>query len=176
VGTELFRRVKILATIGPSSGRYEVLSRLIQEGVDGFRINFSHGEPSQWDEWIKIVRELSEEYDREVSIIGDLPGPQVRIGELPPQEVKAKDNVKLVFSGKTEEEKVIPIPIRKVFEGWGKVRTVYFSINRYLDGTITIWSSKKIVVTCAGGLDYKFKGEYDSAKQLINHFKKEIKK
>lgn len=60
--------------------------------------------------------------------------------------------------------------------GGGKVRTVYFSINRYLDGTITIWSSKKIVVTCAGGLDYKFKGEYDSAKQLINHFKKEIKK
>ena len=60
--------------------------------------------------------------------------------------------------------------------GWGKVRTVYFSINRYLDGTITIWSAKKIVVTCAGGLDYKFKGEYNSAKQLINHFKKEIKK
>jgi pyruvate kinase len=112
----LFRRVKILATIGPSSGKYEVLSRLIQEGVDGFRINFSHGEPSQWDEWVKIVRELSEEYERDVLIIGDLPGPQVRIGELPPQEVKAKDNVKLIFSEKTQEEKVIPIPIRKVFE------------------------------------------------------------
>ena len=60
--------------------------------------------------------------------------------------------------------------------GGGKVRTVYFSINRYLDGTITIWSAKKIVVTCAGGLHHRFEGEYDSAKQLINHFKKEIKK
>jgi hypothetical protein len=60
--------------------------------------------------------------------------------------------------------------------GGGKVRTVYFSINRYLDGTITIWSAKKIVVTCSGGLHHLFKGEYDSAKQLINHFKKEIKK
>ncbi len=112
----MFRRVKILATIGPSSGKYEILSRLIQEGVDGFRINFSHGEPAQWDEWVRIVRELSEEHERDVSIIGDLPGPQVRIGELPPQEVKAKDNVKLIYSEKTEEEKIIPIPIRKVFE------------------------------------------------------------
>jgi hypothetical protein len=71
--------------------------------------------------------------------------------------------------------------------GGGKVRTVYFSINRYLDGTITIWSAtkivvtcaggaKKIVVTCSGGLHHLFEGEYDSTKQLINHFKKEIKK
>ncbi|ABN69999.1 pyruvate kinase [Staphylothermus marinus F1] len=110
------RKVKIITTIGPSSGKYEVLSRLIQEGVDGFRINFSHGNPHEWDEWVKMVRELAEKYEREISIMGDLPGPQVRIGELPVQEIKAKQTVKLVYKDKVDEENTIPVPNRKVFE------------------------------------------------------------
>ncbi|RLG87764.1 MAG: pyruvate kinase, partial [Thermoprotei archaeon] len=110
----MYRKVKIITTIGPSSGNYDTIYKLIQEGVDGFRINFSHGEPKQWDEWIKMVREVSTKLEKEVALIGDIPGPQIRIGNLPVQEIKAKETVKLVFGEETNEMKTIPIPIKKV--------------------------------------------------------------
>ncbi len=109
-------RVKILVTLGPSSAKYEIIRRLVSEGVSGFRINYSHGEPSIWDEWIKMINEVVSELERRVSIIGDLPGPQVRIGEIPEQEVKMKQQVRLVYAEKTEEEGIIPIPVKKFFE------------------------------------------------------------
>lgn len=107
---------KILATIGPASGKYEIIRRLICEGVNGFRINYSHGSPAIWDEWIKLVNDVMSELNTTVSIIGDLPGPQIRIGELPSHALKAKEKVTLVFKDKTDEEKTIPVPIKKFFE------------------------------------------------------------
>ncbi len=109
-------RVKILATVGPSSSSFDTIRKLVIEGVSGFRINFSHGDPDQWTEWIKIIREVSSELEKPVSIIGDLPGPQVRIGELPVQELHARQQIKLVYSNKSEAAGVIPIPIAKFFE------------------------------------------------------------
>ncbi len=111
-----YARVKILATLGPSTSKYDVIRRLIGEGVNGFRINFSHGGPNEWDEWINMVHEAAEELDRVVSIIGDLPGPQVRIGELPVQELEMKQQIRLIHGEKTEEPGIIPIPVKKFFE------------------------------------------------------------
>ena len=112
----MYRKVKIITTIGPSSGNYDTIYKMIQEGVDGFRINFSHGEPKQWDEWIKMVKEASTKLEKEVALIGDIPGPQIRIGNLPVQEIRTRETVKLVFGEETNEMKTIPIPIKKVFE------------------------------------------------------------
>ncbi len=109
-------RVKIIATIGPATGKYEVIKRLISEGVSCFRINYSHGEPKIWDEWISYVRDASTELDTIVSIMGDLPGPQIRIGDIKPQEIHVKDKIVLVLGNSASEEKVVPIPIKKVFE------------------------------------------------------------
>lgn len=57
--------------------------------------------------------------------------------------------------------------------GRGKIRTVTFGVSRYLDAVIEIWSPKKLVVKCQGGLGYKFEGEYDSVDKLIERFTKE---
>jgi hypothetical protein len=57
--------------------------------------------------------------------------------------------------------------------GKGKVRTITFGVSRYLDAVIYIWSPKRISVKGRGGLAYKFDGEYKSADELINKFKKE---
>ncbi len=108
-------RVKILVTLGPSISDYNVIRKLIEEGVSGFRINYIHGSPNEWDEWIKMVREASEELDKVVSIIGDIPGPQIRIGDFTAFEVKARDKIILFYGGKSEERK-IPIPHKKLFE------------------------------------------------------------
>lgn len=59
--------------------------------------------------------------------------------------------------------------------GRGKIRTIAFGVNRYLDATIRIYTPKKIVVRGQGGLAYKFDGTYYSAEELISHFKKETK-
>lgn len=58
--------------------------------------------------------------------------------------------------------------------GRGKIRSITFGVSRYLDAEIQIWTPKKIVVRCQGGLYYKFEGEYNSADELIEKFKGEI--
>jgi pyruvate kinase len=76
------RRTKIVATLGPASREPEVLRQLFEAGVDVFRLNFAHGTPEEQAETVRRVRQTSEEVGREVGILGDLPGPKLRLGDL----------------------------------------------------------------------------------------------
>jgi pyruvate kinase len=76
------RRTKIVATIGPASSSPEVLRELFAAGVDVFRFNFAHGTPEEQAEHVRRVRAISKEMGREVGIMGDLPGPKLRLGDL----------------------------------------------------------------------------------------------
>jgi pyruvate kinase len=76
------RRTKIVATIGPASSSRDVLRKLMEAGMDGARLNFSHGEHDEHAEVAKNVRELQKETGRPVALIADLQGPKLRIGEL----------------------------------------------------------------------------------------------
>jgi len=76
------RRTKIIATVGPASWAPEVLERLVAAGADVFRLNFSHAGPERQAETIAAVRSAAERVGREVAILGDLPGPKLRIGSL----------------------------------------------------------------------------------------------
>ncbi|MFN8163562.1 MAG: pyruvate kinase [Solirubrobacterales bacterium] len=78
----LGRRTKIVATVGPASWDTGVLERMIAAGADVFRLNFSHAGPDRQAEVIESIREASERVGREVAVLGDLPGPKLRIGEL----------------------------------------------------------------------------------------------
>lgn len=110
-------KVKILVTLGPSISSYDMIKRLIEEGVSGFRINYIHGTPDNWDEWIKIVREVSEELDNVVSIIGDIPGPQIRIGDFNIFEVEAGEKIILTYGERVENDKNnIPVPCKELFK------------------------------------------------------------
>jgi len=51
------KRTKIIATIGPSSDSLEMLEKLIRNGVDVFRLNFSHGDHSYHLENLKKIRQ-----------------------------------------------------------------------------------------------------------------------
>jgi pyruvate kinase len=81
------RRVKIVATIGPSSQSRESLSALIQAGIDVARLNFSHGTHAEHLERIHLIRALSVELHKPVSILQDLQGPKLRVGTLPKEGV-----------------------------------------------------------------------------------------
>jgi pyruvate kinase len=76
------RRTKIVATIGPSSSSEEMLGRLIEAGMDGARLNFSHGRHEQHAENARRLREAQAAAGRPVAMIADLQGPKLRIGEL----------------------------------------------------------------------------------------------
>jgi pyruvate kinase len=77
------RRTKIVATVGPASWDPSVLEQMIVAGVDVFRLNFSHGDAETHQRVIRDIRAISERIDMEVGILGDLPGPKLRVGEYP---------------------------------------------------------------------------------------------
>jgi pyruvate kinase len=79
----LDRRTKIVATIGPASSAPETLARLIEAGMDGARLNFSHGTGDEHAESARRVRDAQAAAERPLALIADLQGPKLRIGDLP---------------------------------------------------------------------------------------------
>jgi pyruvate kinase len=76
------RRTKIVATIGPASRERPVLERLARAGIDVVRLNFSHGEPEEHLQVMRMVREISGQLDRPIAVLQDLAGPKIRTGRL----------------------------------------------------------------------------------------------
>ncbi|MBI2358052.1 MAG: pyruvate kinase, partial [Deltaproteobacteria bacterium] len=76
------RRTKIICTVGPASRSPEMLRRLIEAGVDLFRLNFSHGTVAEHRATIHRIRAISKELEKSVAILQDLPGPKIRIGSF----------------------------------------------------------------------------------------------
>jgi len=72
------RRTKIIATIGPVSESEETLKRLIAEGMDMARLNFSHNEYAWHGKIIDLIKKISQEAGKKISIIADLQGPRIR--------------------------------------------------------------------------------------------------
>lgn len=83
------KKTKIVATLGPATSKKEVLRDMINAGVDVFRINFSHADYSDVEERVKMIRELSEELGVNISILGDLQGPKLRVGVMAGEVVVA---------------------------------------------------------------------------------------
>lgn len=76
------KKTKIVATLGPATRNREVLKKMIEAGVDVFRINFSHANYDEVKERIQTIRTLSKEYGYNTSILADLQGPKLRIGTM----------------------------------------------------------------------------------------------
>jgi pyruvate kinase len=78
----IFKRTKILATVGPATGTPEMIEQLITAGVNGLRLNFSHGDYAERDDQITWIREASKKIGKPVAILQDLQGPKIRLGML----------------------------------------------------------------------------------------------
>ncbi|MDD4036006.1 MAG: pyruvate kinase [Bacilli bacterium] len=76
------KKTKIVCTIGPVSYSKEVLKQLIKEGMNVARINLSHANHSFCEKTIKNIRELNKELDTNISIMLDLQGPEIRVGQF----------------------------------------------------------------------------------------------
>src|ERR1035437_2781813 len=78
----IFKRTKILATLGPQTSNPEMIEKLALAGANGFRLNFSHGNYEERDEQIKWIRQVSQKIDKPIAILHDLQGPKIRLGTL----------------------------------------------------------------------------------------------
>ena len=110
-------RVKVIASLGPSTSSPETVESLVSLGVSGFRINFSHGSQKEWGEYVKLVREAEEKLGRHVALIGDLRGPSVRTGELKETiSLRKGESVEFFYGEKSEVSKAVPVPVRELFD------------------------------------------------------------
>ena len=78
----MFRRTKIVATLGPASSDRRTLARMIEAGLDVVRMNFSHGTASEHVERVELVRALARKAGRSIGVMVDLQGPKIRIGRF----------------------------------------------------------------------------------------------
>ncbi len=92
-----FNKTKVLATVGPASNTSERLLSLVQEGVDAFRLNFSHGEHSEHLEVINHVREINNKHNMTVCLVQDLQGPKIRVGEVQNGGVEIKEGEEILL-------------------------------------------------------------------------------
>ncbi|HSI81242.1 MAG TPA: pyruvate kinase [Solirubrobacterales bacterium] len=76
------RRTKIVATIGPATRSVEMMAELLRAGVDVFRFNFSHGSRSDHADNFAMAREASKLVGKQAGILGDLPGPKIRLWDV----------------------------------------------------------------------------------------------
>lgn len=93
-----FNKTKIVATIGPASSSHEVLRKMMIAGVDVCRLNLSHGEDSVHEGVINTIRELNRELNVHTSILVDLQGPKLRIGEVEGNEIFLENGSLVTFS------------------------------------------------------------------------------
>lgn len=93
--SKLFKRTKILATVGPAVFAEEKIKDMVYAGVNGFRLNFSHGNYEERDEQIRVIRKYAAERGKTVAIVQDLQGPKIRLGEIKDNrmDLKAGDEI-----------------------------------------------------------------------------------
>jgi pyruvate kinase len=134
----IFKRTKILATLGPITSTPEMITDLIAAGTNGFRLNFSHGDYAERDDQINWIREASRKNGKPVAILQDLQGPKIRLGMLNENmDVKKGDEIILDHAAE-HNGNVLPVQYNlaeKVQVGQpiyifdGKVRTTVLEIT-----------------------------------------------
>lgn len=97
-----FKKTKIIATLGPASSSKEMIKKLIKSGVDVLRVNFSHATHDEVERIVNDVNGLRKELGSNVTLLGDLQGPKIRIGELE-NDIELKKNQSLSICSNLSE-------------------------------------------------------------------------
>jgi len=90
------KKTKIVATLGPATSNEEIIREMILEGVDVFRINFSHAKYDIAKKNIQTIRKVSAELGSNTAVLADLQGPKLRIGMMK-EEVVVRTGDEILF-------------------------------------------------------------------------------
>ena len=94
------KRTKIVATVGPACDSYEQLLDLVKAGVNVFRLNFSHGSHEDKKKIIERIKQINSSEPYNISILADLQGPKLRVGELKDGSLQIDEGDILTFTNK----------------------------------------------------------------------------
>ncbi len=140
-----YKRTKIIATVGPATDSYEAILSAIKAGANGIRLNFSHGAYEERERQIKWIRKASREYGKPISIIADLQGPKIRLGDFEGIiNVLEGQSLRIGYNADYEKDGIIPMQYdlsKKVKRGErlyiydGKVKTIVTSVK---DGLVHV--------------------------------------
>ncbi len=97
------RRVKILATLGPSSSEQDIIERLYRSGADVFRINMSHTDHDRLKMLVERIRSVEEKIGRPIGILADLQGPKLRVGTFKDGPVVLENGATFVLDADPSE-------------------------------------------------------------------------
>jgi pyruvate kinase len=111
------RKVRILATLGPSSSSVEMIRKLFLAGADAFRLNMSHGVHEGHAANVEIIRGLEKEFGRPTTILADLQGPKLRVGTFVkgPVELKVGAAFRLDRDATPGDETRVCLPHPEIF-------------------------------------------------------------
>jgi pyruvate kinase len=112
------RRAKIVATVGPASAAPNMLRTLFENGVDTFRLNFSHGDHATHAQVITAIRALETDTGTPIGIMQDLQGPKIRLGQLTnaTRMIARGETVRFrPFSASNDEDEDVPLPHPEIF-------------------------------------------------------------
>jgi pyruvate kinase len=144
----LFKRTKILASMGPPIDSPDMIEKMINAGVNGFRLNFSHAKHEDCERQIPIIREFSAKKGKPVAILQDLQGPKIRLGNLQHDvDVKKGDELTLEYGVEHDGSLLLPVqynlaekvkPGEALFIFDGKIRTTVKEIPREKAIVVTV--------------------------------------
>lgn len=95
--TQKYRKTKIVCTIGPASETKEMLEKLALKGMDVIRLNFSHGDFEEHGNRITNIREVGKKLGKNIAILLDTKGPEVRLGEFANKQEEYKTGEKVTM-------------------------------------------------------------------------------
>lgn len=100
------RKTKIVCTIGPATQSPQAIEKLINAGMNVARLNFSHGTHSQHKKTVETIREVSKKLGKNIGILADTKGPEIRVGEFTGGSCKYNKGEKIkIFRKKCKGDK-----------------------------------------------------------------------
>lgn len=111
------RKVKIVATLGPASGTYEMIRALHEAGADVFRLNMSHGTHEEQAERYQIIRKVERDLDSPIAILADMQGPKLRVGTFGngPEELEQDAKFRLDLDKAEGDASRVCLPHPEIF-------------------------------------------------------------
>ena len=127
------KKAKIIATLGPAIYSSTKLKKLINLGVDAFRINFSHN-TNGVGKIVSKIRKIEKITNKKISLIADLQGVKLRVGKIKNESQKIKFNQKYIFDNKFEigNDKRITFPYPKILKKLKKGNKILIDDGKFI--------------------------------------------
>ncbi len=109
-------KTKIVATLGPGCGQAQTIRQMVDNGVDVFRLNFSHGTLDEHSHRLEQVMAVRNEHPHTIAVMGDLCGPKIRLGNIEPptQQIKNGDKITIFTSDEKPQNCFLPVNYKQL--------------------------------------------------------------